>query len=114
MNSQEITTVDTYIAMWDMYGLESIVNVSEGEREAIVSALKEEKIQWRNPIQYMILRARFNSQRHYEIYVFESSMGEEELIKLFKDDPQLMADTIRRIGQQLYSDRAVEKRQVIT
>lgn len=112
MNSQK--TVDQFIVMWDMYGLESIVNVSEGERWAVVSALKGEKIQWSNPIQYMILRARFNSQRHYEIYVFESEIDKDELIKLFKDNPQLMADTIRRIGQQLYSDRVVEKRKVIT
>ena len=111
MNSQK--TVDKFIVMWDMYGLESIVNVSEGERESIISALKEEKIQWRNPIQYMILRARFNSQRCYEIYVFDSELEKSELILLFKSDPQLMADTIRRIGQKLYSDRT-DKKAVIT
>lgn len=111
MNSQKI--VDKFIAMWDMYGLESIVNVSEGERSAVVSALKGEKIQWHNPIQYMIFRARFNSQRCYEIYVFDSEMDKDELTSLFKSDPQLMADSIRRVGQQLYSDRST-KTPVIT
>lgn len=111
MNSQKI--VDKFIAMWDMNGLESIVNISEGERAAVVSALKGEKIQWRNPIQYMILRAKLNSQRCYEIYFFESEMDKDELVLLFNDRPQLMADTIRRIGQQLYSERR-ERAPVIT
>jgi len=113
MNSQEITTVDTYIVMWDMYGLESLVNVSEGEREVLVSALKGEKIEWRNPMQYMILRARFNSQRCYEIYAFTSEIPKEDIIQMFKSTPQIAADTIRRIGQQLYSDRT-DKKAVIT
>lgn len=113
MNSQKITTLDTYIVMWDMYGLESLVNVSEGERGAVVSVLKGEKIEWRNPIQYMILRARFNSQRCYEIYSFTSEIPEDDIIQMFKSSPQIAADTIRRIGQKLYSDRT-EKKAVIT
>lgn len=113
MNSQEITTVDTYIAMWDMYGLEALVNVSEGEREAVVSVLKGEKVQWHNPIQYMILRARFNSQRCYEIYSFTSEIPEEDIIEMFKTAPQIAADTIRRLGNKIYSDRT-EKMAVIT
>lgn len=115
MENQETsrTRIDQYIVMWDMYGLEAIINVSEGEREGIVQALKGETVTWRNPIQFMILRARFNSQRCYEIYCFDSELDEDELIRLFTDDPQLMANTIRRVGQKLYSDRAT-KTQVIT
>lgn len=109
MNSPEIATVDTYIAMWDMYGLEALINVSENEREVILSALKDEKIEWRNPIQYMILRARFNSQRCYEIYSFTSEMPKEDIVQMFETSPQIAADTIRRLGNKIYSDRTVKK-----
>lgn len=113
MNSQENETVDTYIAMWDMYGLESLINVSEGEREAIIQTLKGEQVNWRNPLQYMILRARFNSQRCYEIYSFTSSMTHKEIVNIFSSNPQVAADTIREIGNKIYSDRQ-SKTQVIT
>jgi hypothetical protein len=113
MNSQENEIVDTYIVMWDMYGLESLINVSEGEREAIIQALKGEQVNWRNPLQFMILRARFNSQRCYEIYSFSSSMTYKEIVEIFSSSPQVAADTIRNIGNKIYSDRQ-SKSQVIT
>jgi hypothetical protein len=99
--------------MWDMYGLESLINVSEGEREAIIQALKGEQVNWRNPLQFMILRARFNSQRCYEIYSFSSSMTYKEIVEIFSSSPQVAADTIRNIGNKIYSDRQ-SKSQVIT
>lgn len=113
MNSSDNTRIDTYIAMWDMYGLESLINVSDGEREAIVQTLKGEPVQWKNPLQYMVLRAKFNSHRCYEIYSFTSSMTNKEIVKLFSSNPQIAADTIRRLGNKIYSDRQT-KSQVIT
>lgn len=103
MNSQK--TVDKFIAMWDMYGLESLINVSEGEQENIVRALKGEKPSWRNPIQYMIIRAQANIQRCYEIYIFESEVDEVSIRECFNDNPQFMADLIRERGHRVYSDR---------
>lgn len=104
--------MEKFLVSWDIYGLESIVNISKGERDAICSALKGEPIEWKNPIQTLILRARYNMQRHYEIYYFESEIDEQEIVSLFKSEPQLMADTIRRIGHKIYSDRK-EKKAVI-
>ncbi len=100
--------LDRYIVMWDMNGLEAIINVSDGEREAIVQTLADQPITWRNPIQFMLLRARFNSHRHYEIYTFDSEMTTKEISTLFKKSPQLMANTIREVGHQLYSDRIAQ------
>ncbi len=96
---------EKFIAMWDMYGLEGLVNVSEGEQENIVRVLKGEKPNWRNPIQYMILRAQANMQRCYEIYVFESAVDEVSIKESFQDNPQFMADLIRERGHKIYSDR---------
>ena len=113
-----------YLAMWDMTGLECLVNVStvldeheQWGKENIWSILKEEK---RSPaprgvpLDSMILRARYNSQRHYEIYTFDSELTEEDIKETFASDPQVMVDAIRNVGHELYSDRVLKKTQVIT
>lgn len=111
MNSEN--PVDTYIVMWDMYGLESIVNVSEAERNQLCQILKGDPAEFRNPLKYMILRAKFNSQRCYEIYSVQSSMTQHELVEIFKSTPQIAAETVRKLGNKIYSDRA-ERQPVIT
>jgi hypothetical protein len=63
----------------------------------------------------MVLRARYNSQRHYEIYtvVVDPSITAQDMIELFEEDPQGMVDLVRDRGNKLYSDRAVSSKQVI-
>ena len=76
--------------MWDMLGLESLFDVDQHikehdawEKEKIVAILKESKTHPIKPagipLQMMILRARYNSQRAYEIYEFNSTMAYDEL-----------------------------------
>ena len=95
---------NTFIVMWDINGLESIVNVSEGEQQAIMDTLADRPIQWRNPIQTWLLRARYNSQRHYEIYVIDAAADTEDMIKAFESDPQYMVDLIRKRGRKLWGE----------
>jgi hypothetical protein len=61
------------------------------------------------------LRARFNSHRHYEIYLIEVDEGitVEDIRKAFEDSPQTMADTVRRIGHRFYSNRATEQVRIV-
>jgi len=58
-----------------------------------------------------MLRARFNSQRHYEIYTFNAveGIGEQDIRDMFDNNPQMAADTIRRVGHCMYSDRATQE-----
>lgn len=95
---------NTFIVMWDINGLESIVNVSEGEQQAIMDTLADRPIQWRNPIQTWLLRARYNSQRHYEIYVIDAAADTEDMIEAFESDPQYMVDLIRKRGRKLWGE----------
>jgi len=62
-----------------------------------------------------MLRARYNTQRHYEIYIVTATDGitAEDIQKMFEANPQMSADTIRRIGQCVHSDRVQEDRVVI-
>lgn len=112
MNSNESKS-DQYLIMWDMYGLETLINISANERENIVDILKEEKVRHSNPIQYMILRAQTNIQRNYEIYVFNSEIPEDDIREMFEDDPQTIVNAIRKVGHKLYGKHSTKK-QVIT
>ena len=105
-----------FVAMWDMTGLECLINVTiiekeheVWEKENIWRVLKEQNqtIKPANvPLPMMILRARANSQRHYEIYAFDSELSEKDITETFETDPQIMVDAIRKVGHKFYSDRA--------
>lgn len=111
-----------YLAVWDMYGLECLLDIDKikqehevWEKKKIWATLKEQPFneqEPRLPVQYMILRARTNSQRQYEIYEFNSTLSYEDLKLSFEIQPQDVVDFIRKHGYKIYSDRT-EKKQVI-
>lgn len=114
-------TTNAFIFSWDMYGIESIVPITQYEHQDkinLMRILKEEKTE-RNPlddiVRMLILRARFNPQRHYEIYAVDcdSSLDEEFWRTQWAENPQFTADLIRERGHKLYSDRQT-KQPVIT
>jgi hypothetical protein len=65
---------------------------------------------------HLLLRARVNSQRHYEVYTCEATDGitAEDIRDMFEASPQSAADTIRRLGHCLHSDRAERHKVLIT
>ena len=103
-----------FAIMWDCNGLEAVARVpnSADTTFALLKGLEPP-----NPpnILHWELRARYNSQRHYEIYVITATPGisEENIREMFDANPQSAADTIRRIGHKFYSDRREENRVVI-
>lgn len=102
-----------------MYGLESIINVTEIEHNRILSILSDTKTEYTldRSLNSLILRAKFNPQRHYEIYAVtvNNDVTKQDLITMFKDTPQEMADLIRSRGQKIYSDRITksEKNEIV-
>lgn len=116
-----MSTTNAYIFAWDMYGIEAIVPITQYENwdaENTWRILKDEK-PIRNPVHgiasRLILRAKFNSQRHYEIYVIDCSeeMDEEFWKEQWEQHPQETAELIRERGYKMYSDRIAEGQQVI-
>jgi hypothetical protein len=100
--------------MWDMFGLECLINVTEWEHKRTIAILKEEQLTGYPNLNMLILRARYNSQRHYEIYSFQSTdLSREDIESQFRDNPQFIVDLIRSKGEQIYSDRAQNHKQVI-
>jgi len=112
-----------YLAMWDSQGLECMFDVDyymgrydEWQKQKVVAILKEERIPDQPigiPLQMLILRAKANSQRAYEIYEFTSTMGYKELTKVFNDDPQPVVEWIRENGKKVYSDYVKQDRKMI-
>lgn len=101
--------------MWDIYGLECVYDITshnekteQWHKEKVWSVLKDADHEINRPVgpplQMMILRARMNSQRRYEIYEFMSDIGIEKIKSLFKSDPNFIVDFVRTNGHKIYSD----------
>jgi len=103
-----------FAVMWDCNGLEAVEQVPD-PAETTFALLKG--VEPPNPpnIMHWRLRAQFNTQRHYEIYVFDTVKGitAEHIREMFEASPQHAADTIRRIGTVFHSDRATEKAVIV-
>ena len=101
--------------MWDCYGLEYLFNITDWDRKRVWSVLKEEVHPASPNLQTLILRAKYNSQRHYEIYLFDAdnSITEDDIRDLFKTNPQFIVDFIRKNGNPLYTDRHDTHKRVI-
>ena len=96
--------------MWDCNGLEAVEQLPD-PAETTFALLKGTEPPKPPNIMHWRLRAQFNTQRHYEIYVFEATKGitTEDIRDMFEASPQTAADTIRGIGTVFYSDRQTQK-----
>jgi hypothetical protein len=107
-----------FLIMWCNEDLECCIDVTEDQQRRMWQKLKGEPMS-ESAIpnyQHLLLRARYNSQRRYEIYSVEATDGitAEDIREMFEADPQSAADTIRRLGHCLHSDRAERHRVLIT
>jgi len=114
-------TKNAFVFVWDIYGIESIIPITQyelHERENLMRLLKDQPRE-RNPLdsimRNIILRAKFNAQRSYEIYAIDcdKSLDSDFWREQWQKYPQETADLIRDKGQKIYSDRTT-KQPVIT
>tara|TARA_R110000868_G_scaffold301793_4_gene562271 strand:- start:1152 stop:1496 length:345 start_codon:yes stop_codon:yes gene_type:complete len=113
MSEEQSTT--RYLVMWDCLGLEYLGDLTAWGKDQTWSALKDEKPKVKIPsLQVLMLRARYNSHRSYEIYLFDAvDLTEQDIRDAFKKSPQFMADFIRKNGDEIYSDRLEKNKRVI-
>jgi hypothetical protein len=99
-----------FVVMWDCNGLEAVEQLPD-PADTTFALLKGTKPPEYPNIMHWRLRAQFNSQRHYEIYVFETVKGitKDDIVEMFEASPQHAADTIREIGTVFHSDRQTQK-----
>jgi len=122
---------NVFLLSWDMTGLESLIDLTtleklheQEEKMRMIKILSDPDA--RDPgdqtgsvlnqiVQNILLRARVNQQRHYEVYTIQTTPGitEKDLWDMFNTDPQSAAELIRERGNQLYSDRVNKRTQII-
>lgn len=105
----------TFCVMWDCHGLEAV-------GEIIDPAMKTWAVLANKPVpredfnvMHWQLRARTNTQRCYEIYAIgvDSGITQEDIVEMFRADPQYAADLIRSRGEKIYSDRRSQKDAIV-
>ena len=107
-------TTNAFLFSWDQLGIESIVSISQYERIDIDNTMRmlADKPTVRNPLndifRSLLLRARYNTHRHYEIYAIDcdKSLDEKFWREQWDKYPQETAELIRSRGHKLFSDRA--------
>ena len=104
----------SFAIMWDCHGLEAIAQLPD-PADTTFALLKGAKPPRPPNINMWELRARYNPQRHYEIYLISAVDGidADDIREMFEASPQEAADTIRRIGTKFYSDRNQENKILI-
>jgi hypothetical protein len=95
-----------FLAMWDCNGLESLFDITDSDHDAMMAGLKGETFRTPYNISMMIMRARFNTQRSYEIYAFttEEDIDYDTVLEMFKHSPQVIVNAIRKNGHKIHSD----------
>ena len=106
-----------WIVSWDCHGVEFLEEVTEHHpdnwaKQHLFECIKNSKVTEKQlgfNLTALKLRAQFNPQRHYEIYVFtsDSSIGSTEITTWFQTDPQGFADWVRENhNYKIWDDRA--------
>jgi len=97
-----------FVVMWDNTGLEFVGDWTDFNQDTMWSTLQGKKSDktFVN-LMHLELRARYNTHRHYEIYLINAAEGirADDIRDMFAADPQTAADIIREKGHQYYSDR---------
>lgn len=118
---------NVFILSWDCNGLECCRDITQlvgdsnrFEKDSLFDRIKNPEDEPVNgPLQeiskflhYLQMRARFNPQRNYEIYMVHTNEGitEKYLTEMFNTNPQESADLVRVKGVKLYSDRSTTQR----
>lgn len=105
-----------FVVMWDCQGLEYVEDITAIQKNQVWSRLRGESDTVRLPnLNHLKLRAQYNMQRHYEIYLVEATDGitADDIRDMFEANPQTAADTIRKLGHCYHSDRVNNNEVVI-
>lgn len=114
-------TINAYIFAWDQTGIESIIPITQYEfieRDNTMRILSDQPVIPNNlgqTLSMLKLRARYNPERHYEIYAIDCDfdIDEDGWRKIWEENPQGTADLVRERGIKIYSNREGHHRRII-
>jgi len=112
-----------WLVSWDCEGVEHLEEITEHHPDnwaknhlfdSIKASRKVDK-GMSTPLYALKLRAMYNSQRHYEIYVFTSNedIDSSDLRAWFENDPQSFANWVRVNHSYKIWDQRAEKKPTI-
>ncbi len=113
-----------YIVSWSTEGIECCIDISEYHpdewaKKELFQVIKDGEGE-ENPIDRIVssmaLRARYNPQRHYEIYVFTStpSITLDDIKEMYETNVQYFVDWVREHHmRKILDNRQMASRQVI-
>ena len=105
-------TKNAYLFSWDCTGVEAVIPITEYEDWLTVNAFAvlEGESPKPNPLNgtlnAIVMRARFNPHRFYEVYAVDCDPGitEQDWRGMWLASPQLCADMIRKRGVKLWGN----------
>lgn len=105
-------TTNAFLFSWDCTGVEAIIPISQYEDWDTANAFNVlgGKAKTANPlnstVSAILMRARYNPQRFYEVYVVDCDEGITQSIwrTMWDTNPQMCADIIRERGVKLYGE----------
>lgn len=108
-----MTRPNRFLAMWDCNGLECLFDITDVDGDMLMSKLKGETYKVPYNLSMMMMRARANLQRSYEIYSFTTvDMDYDDVKSLFETDPQVMVNAIREQGHMIHSDYSPNRKAI--
>jgi hypothetical protein len=107
-----------FIIMWCSEGLECIIPIDMNtiflEKMENENACSDTEHNLNVEINMLMLRARFNTQRYYEIYKLNTvNIDEQHIRNMFDENPQAIVNLIREKGVMIYNDRRYAEKTLI-
>ena len=110
--------------MWDCNGLECLQDISEyhpdnwdkNQLMGVMMGKPYKTAPIHRDITQMVLRAKFNPQRNYEIYIQQTApeITAKDFSSAFNDNPQFWADYIREHHSvKIYDDRQRTEKKIV-
>jgi len=99
-----------FFIAWDDVGIECIINMNDYiENNNLLTDIRDSGStehnhkRGRNPIEFMKLRARYNGQRNYELWLIpvENSITESDLMTVYNNGSEIFKSMIRTKGTQV-------------
>ena len=98
-----------FLTMFDCEGFECLIDITRREKDWLMSTLKGEEYKDDLRLNSMMMRARYNSQRSPEIWVFTSYVDTATLQEIKDENPQGLVDLIREHGHCVWKNTPIKQ-----
>ena len=103
-----------WVVLFDNEGLDTLVPYGDMVEEQVMSKLagNEMSREAQHTISRIMLRARFNEQRHPEVWCYSTAddIEYQDMRDAWENNPQYMADLVRKSGEQLHGTKPGQQR----